>query len=118
MIKDKSWKKTFTNAINGVLFAFGTQRNFKIHLLISLSVIFFSWILKITRVEFLLIIMAIIFGLVIEMANTAFEKTVDLVTEEFNPKAKIAKDVSAGMMLVVSIGLTIMAVLIFIPHLL
>lgn len=118
MIKDKSWTKTFENACNGCAYAFRTQRNFKIHLILSLSVLFFSWFFKITRGEFLFLLIAIIFGLVIEMANTAFEKTVDLVTQDFSPKAKIAKDVSAGMMLVTSIGLSILAVLIFAPYIL
>ena len=118
MIKDKSWTKTFKNAFEGCAYAFRTQRNFKIHLILSLLVLFFSWFFKITRGEFLFLLAAIIFGLVIEMANTAFEKTVDLVTEEYDPKAKIAKDVSAGMMLVASIGLSILAILIFAPYIL
>jgi diacylglycerol kinase len=51
------------------------------------------------------------------MANTAFEKTVDLVTEKYNPKAKIAKDLAAGTMLMASIGLAVLGFLILLPPL-
>lgn len=114
----KSWFITFKNAFEGLIYAFRTQRNFKVHLFLSLLVIFLSCWLQIPKLEFLVLFLAIIIGWGIEMANTAFEKTVDLVTEEYQPKAKIAKDVSAGMMLVTSIGLAILGLLILLPPLL
>lgn len=38
----------------------------------------------------------------LEMVNTAVEKTVDLVTADIHPFAKIAKDVAAGAVLLCS----------------
>jgi len=51
------------------------------------------------------------------MGNTAFEATVDLITRDYHPQAKIAKDVSAGMMLVASFGLALLGALILGPSL-
>lgn len=116
MIK-KDWLTTFKNAFNGCFYAFKTQKNFKIHLGLSLFVLILAVWLKISLTKFLFLVLAITFGLTAEMVNTAFEKTVDLITEEYHPKAKIAKDVSAGMMLVVSIGLAILGALILLPPL-
>lgn len=118
MKKDKSWIKTFKNALEGCSYAFRTQRNFQVHLIISVSVVILALMLKVTPIEFSVLILAIIFGWVVEMANTAIEKTVDLITEEFHPKAKIAKDVSAGMMLIAAVGLSILALVVFLPHIL
>lgn len=118
MTKNDNWLTTFRHALDGCLYAFRTQKNFKVHLILSFIVLALAFWLKISFEKFLLLIFLIIFGLTAEMANTAFEKTVDLITEEYNPKAKIAKDVSAGMMLVVSVGLTILAILIFAPYIL
>ena len=59
----------------------------------------------------------ILFGLVIslELVNTAIENVVDLVTMEKKPKAKIAKDVAAGAVLVSAIFSAIIGLIIFIP---
>ena len=116
--KNQNIVKAFGNAFRGCCFAFLTQRNFLLHSIVSFLVIVLSIWLQISLEKFLFLFFAIILGLGIEMSNTAFEKTVDLVTEEYNPKAKIAKDVSAGMVLIVSIGLAIVGLLILIPPLL
>jgi diacylglycerol kinase len=113
----KNWVVTFKNAIEGCFYAFQTQKNFQVHFFLSFLVTVLAFWLKIPFERFLLLILAITFGLTMEMANTAFEKTVDLIIEKYHPKAKIAKDVSAGMMLIVSIGLAILGALILLPPL-
>ena len=61
-----------------------------------------------------------LFSIVIcgELFNTAIETIVDMVSPEKNEKAKIAKDVSAGAVLVVAIGAAIVGGIIFIPKIL
>jgi len=49
------------------------------------------------------------------MANTAFEKTLDAVNGNYDPKIKIAKDVAAGMMLLMAVGLGLIGLLILLP---
>ena len=53
-----------------------------------------------------------------ELINTAIETTVDLITKEKNEKAKIAKDVAAGAVLVSAIASAIIGVIIFVPKIL
>lgn len=65
----------------------------------------------------IIIVFTIILGLTAEMINTSLESMTDLITKEWHQEAKIAKDVSAGMMLVVSFGAVIVALLIFLPYL-
>jgi diacylglycerol kinase len=45
--------------------------------------------------------------------NTAIETVVDLVSPEFHPLAKIAKDTAAGAVLVCAIGAGIVGIIIF-----
>ena len=113
--KKQGWLASFKNALNGCFYAFKTQRNFRVHLILSFLVIILGFWLKIGLIKFLILTLAISLGLGVEMANTAFEKTVDLVTQEYSPKAKIAKDISAGMMLLVAIGLALIGLLILLP---
>jgi diacylglycerol kinase len=116
--KNQTWYHSFINAVSGLKFAFQTQRNFKIHLVISSAVLLLVAWLRLDWLRSIIILMAIFLGLTIELANTAFEKTVDLITKEYNPDAKIVKDVSAGMMLLISLGLGLLGTLILLPPLL
>lgn len=112
-----SWFKVFANAIAGCAYAFKNERNFKVHLVISALVLFLSWWLNISFNQFLFLLVGIFFGLTVEMGNTVFEKTIDLITEKYHPTAKIAKDAAAGMMLIASVGLAILGILILLPPL-
>ena len=115
--KAKNWKMVLGNALNGLLFAFKTQRNFIIHFIISFLVITLAIWLDITFGRFIILLLLIVFCLVVEMANTVVEKTVDLITDKWNPKAKIAKDLAAGMMLLASLGAIAVGLLILFPPL-
>lgn len=109
--------KSFQYAIEGIIIAIKKERNLKIHICIMVLVIICGFIFKISTTEWIICI--ILFGLVIslELVNTAIENTVDLVTLEKNSKAKIAKDVAAGAVLVSAIASAIIGLIIFIPKL-
>jgi diacylglycerol kinase (ATP) len=47
------------------------------------------------------------------MFNSAIEATVDLVTEEYHPKAKFAKDIAAGAVLVATLNAVVVAWVLF-----
>ena len=59
----------------------------------------------------------ILFGLVIslELINTAIETTVDIAMPEKNEKAKLAKDVAAGAVLMSAIMAIVVGLIIFLP---
>lgn len=106
---------SFKYAIQGILVSFKTEKNMKIHILIVILVILAGILLKISKLEWIICI--ILFSLVIagELFNTTIETIVDMITLEKNEKAKIAKDISAGAVLVLSLGAAIIGFMIFIP---
>jgi diacylglycerol kinase (ATP) len=108
---------SFQYAFEGLLWAVRTQPNFRIHLLLSAGALGLGFFLGITRLEMLIIVFTILLGLMTEMINTAIESVTDLVTREWRTEAKIAKDVSAGMMVLVAFGALIVAIAIFGPYL-
>jgi diacylglycerol kinase (ATP) len=85
------------------------------HLVVAVAALLVSLFVNISRTEFIVLSMAIILVLVTEMLNTALETTIDMISEEFHPKAKIAKDIAAGVVLVASIGALVLAYLILYP---
>lgn len=109
---------SFKNAFEGLIWAFRSQPNFRIHVSLSVAVIYLGVYLNVTRSEMLVLILTILIGLMGEMINTAIEAVTDLVTSEWRQDAKIAKDVAAGMMLLAAIGAVGIAGFIFIPYLL
>ena len=107
--------KSFGYAFNGIKEAIKKEQNIKIHLLIMICVIIAGVVFELELIEWMICI--ILFGLVIgmELINTAIENVVDLITEEKNEKARIAKDVAAGAVLFVSIISAIIGCIMFIP---
>ena len=114
-VKTKKLVNSFKYALQGFLMSFKKERNMKIHIFIMIAVILLGFLLKISKIEWMICI--ILFGIVIagEMFNTAIETTVDIAMPYKNPKAKIAKDVSAGSVLILAITSAVIGFMIFIP---
>ncbi len=114
-VKTKKIANSFKYAIQGLISSFKSERNMKIHVLIMILVIMFGILLQISIFEWIICIL--LFGIVIgsELINTAIETVVDMVMPNKNEKAKLAKDVSAGAVLVFAISAAIIGMIIFIP---
>ena len=104
-----AWK----NAVNGIIYATTTQRNVKIQLVIAVLVVIVSLFFDLNRAEFLCFLFTIILILFAEMCNTAIETVVDLYVDVYHPKAKIAKDVAAGGVVITAINAIIVAYFLF-----
>lgn len=115
-MKAKKIINSFKYAFEGIVSSFKAEKNMKIHVLVMILVILVGIFFEITKLEWILCI--ILFGVVIsaELFNTAIETVVDIVMPDKNEKAKIAKDVSAGAVLVVSIASAIVGIVIFLPY--
>ena len=90
----------------------------KIHCVAAVLVVIAGVILKISAIEWC--ICMVLFGLVmaLEHVNTAVEAVVDMVTEEYHPLAKVAKDTAAGAVLIAAIMAAGVGLLIFVPKVL
>src|SRR5215813_11046637 len=91
--------ESFIHAWNGMIYAFQTQRNARVHLAAALAAISLGVALHLSPLEFAVIILAIVAVVGAELINTVAEAIVDLVTDAYHPLAKIAKDVAAGAVL-------------------
>ena len=114
-IKSKKLINSFKYAIEGIWKSFKTERNMKIHIFVMILVIIAGILLKINKCEWIICVLC--FAMVIggELLNTAIETVIDIVMPYKNEKAKIAKDVSAGAVLVFAIGAVICGLIIFVP---
>ena len=111
----KKFINSFKFASEGLWLELRRERNLKIDIIIMILVVILGFILKISKVEWIICI--ILFAIVIsgELFNTAIERIVDIIMPEKNEKAKAIKDISAGAVLILAIGAAIIGAMIFIP---
>ncbi len=108
---------SFRYALEGLKYTLITQQNMRIHFLVALGVLLFSLWLPLTKVEVLLLFVCILLVIVAELFNTAVEAVIDLVTRDFHPLAKVAKDVAAGAVLLSAGMAVVVGLSIFYPYL-
>lgn len=116
--KKITFLRSFLYAIEGILSAVESERNLRVHLAFSVFILLLGWILSITAVEWLVIVLVIGSMLCAELMNSAIERVVDLVTEEYHPLAKQAKDIAAGAVLLLAFTSVVVGIIIFAPRIL
>lgn len=121
--RNLSWKvapnlfSSFKYAWQGVKYSFKTQRNFRIHSVMTGIAISLGFYLQVTTVEMAIISLTCATVLVLELLNTAIESVVDLtVKQNYHELAKIAKDCAAGAVLISAIASVLVAGFILLPH--
>lgn len=114
--KNSSLLKSFGFAFSGIKCCL-KERNMKIHLVMGAIAVILGIVLKLSAVEWAVLALTIALVLALEAVNTGIEALVDLVSPDYHPLAKVAKDVSAGGVLLGAIGSVIVGCFLFIPHL-
>lgn len=111
----KTFLKSFVYAGEGIVDGFMEGRNMKSHVLSAVIVLIAGLLTGLSSIEWMLIAILISGMMALELMNTAVEYVVDLVTTEFHPLAKKAKDIAAGSVLVFAIASAIVGCMIFFP---
>ena len=104
---------SFNWAFDGIVHALHYERNMWVHFGLAGLVLVASLFFALTRLEVIALLVAISFVLITEMLNTAIEHLVDLVTDQEDPRAKVAKDVAAGAVLIAAVNAIAVAYLVF-----
>ena len=110
---NKNFLQACNNAINGIIYCATTQTNIRKQLILGTIVMILSLFYNFTTAEFLCLTFAVFFVIFAEMVNTAIETIVDLLVDTYHPKAKIAKDVGAGAVVLTAINAVIVAYFLF-----
>jgi diacylglycerol kinase (ATP) len=110
-------RDSFGHAFRGLLFTWETQRHLRVHLALATLAVLLGLILRIGATEWALLALTIALVLSLELLNTVVEAVVDLVTPDYHPLARVAKDVAAGAVLVSAIGGLAVGAFLFLPRL-
>ncbi|MCX5687542.1 MAG: diacylglycerol kinase [Candidatus Omnitrophica bacterium] len=112
-MQQQSLADSFNAAIEGFVYVFKSQRNMRLHFLIGLLAVLLGILLNFTYIEVMVLCLTIAFVLFAEMFNTAIEYTVDLVSQEYHPLARIVKDIGAGAVLLSAITAVVIGYILF-----
>lgn len=110
----------FHFALQGIRAGFISERNMKVHLLITTAVIVAGIALQISTPEWLVITIAIGMVFAAELLNTAIEKAIDAVTKthpETYPDMGLPKDLAAGAVMITATTAIAIGLIIFLPYL-
>ena len=116
-MKQPNFWQSVNHAWAGLVFTIRTQRNAKIHASVGLLAFAMATWLGLDPIHWSVLLLTIGSVLVGETINTTVEAIVDLLSPEWHEQAKIAKDVSAGAVLILSLTAVVIGLLIFGPPL-
>lgn len=108
----KSRARSFKYAFRGYLYVLKTQQNAWIHLGATIITVLVSFWLRISKTDWIAILLVIGIVWIAEFLNTALEVIVDIASPEKHPLAKVGKDVGAAAVLIAAIIAVIVGVLV------
>ncbi len=107
---------SFNYAIEGVIHVLRRERNMRVHFLLATVILVLAFAYDVSKLELMALLIAISFVLIAEMLNTAVEEMIDLTTKAYDPRAKIAKDVAAGAVLIAAVVAGTIGYLVFVDR--
>lgn len=116
-MKSNSIIASFKYAITGIITAFKSERNLKVHTLITIIVVIMGFVFDIKPGEWIACVTIIALVISAELFNTALEEMVNLLSPEIRDSAKKAKDISAGAVFILAVASVIIGIIIFLPYL-
>lgn len=111
-------KRSFRHAWDGFLHVYKSQRNMRLHILFATLVGAACLVLGVSRIEVLMVSLAIAAVLASEVVNTVAESLTDLMEPRYSELAKVTKDVAAAGVLLTSMFASLIGIIAFYPALL
>jgi diacylglycerol kinase len=109
--------KSLKNAWFGLRYAWATQRNLRIQVVILILVIIAGFVFGISEVEWFFVLSAGFMVIGAEMINTSVERLVDFAEQKRNINCKLIKDIAAGFVIVICVYAVTVGGIVFLPKL-
>ena len=107
--------RSFKYAINGIKILFREEPNAKIHLLATICVLIAGFAFRISRGEWIAVILCIGLVTALESLNSAIENIADFVSPGKHDIIKKVKDLAAGAVLIGAIASAVVGMIVFLP---
>jgi len=114
----KKLAPNFKFAFSGVRIIIREKQPFRIMIISAILVIVAMICFNLSLIHKIIILFTIVLVLSLELLNSVIEKLLDFICPQKNGKVKKIKDMSAGVVLIASIGAALIGILIFLPYIL
>ena len=95
--------RAFKYAVSGIAHCIKTERNIRIHIVVTAYVLVFAAFFELPALHWALLLLTIAAVLAAELLDTAVERVCDYCAKQRHPLIKAAKDMAAGAVLVLSV---------------
>lgn len=107
--------KSFIYAFQGIKEGLKSEPNLKIHFIFAGVAVLLAKFLQFSNLEWTMLILTIFLVITLEFINTVVEKLVDIVSPEISEKARVAKDISAAVVLFGAMASIVIGLFLFLP---
>lgn len=115
-MENKNFLNSLRIAFFGIKCALEKEKNFRIMFLIAVIVVVLMIVLDLSTVEKSILLLTIFVILSLELINSQIEKILDFIQPELHQKVKTIKDLSAGAVMLSSLGSIVLGIIIFLPR--
>ncbi len=117
--KQQGFSNTFKNARKGMRLVLKSEVNIRVHFIIAMAVIAFAFVLDFDAEKMCILLLTVGFVIVSEMINSAIEFSLDAVFHNrYSRLVGMAKDISAGAVMLTSVIAVVIGILLFAPAIL
>lgn len=114
-ISSRHLKRSFHHAFDGLIYIFKTEQNFRIQAVIGFLVFILAFIFPLSISQKTTIVLLISVVLILELLNSVFERTVDLLKPRIDPGAGLVKNIMSGTVLLAVFASVVVGFIIFYP---
>lgn len=118
MIRVRRLVKSFIYAFRGLQTVFSEEQNIRIQVMLGIVGLAIGFFLKISRLEWCLLIIVLALVVMMEIINSAVERVADVLKPRIDNYVKEIKDITAAAVMLSSILAIAVGVIIFYPYLL
>lgn len=116
--KSQGFNNTFKNARKGFRLVFKSEMNIRVHLIIASLVLIAAYFFGFDYIEYCILLIAIALVIISETFNTAIEFALDSVYHNrYSKMVGMAKDISAGAVMIASVISALIGIILFFRHL-
>ncbi len=109
--------KSLKYSLKGIAKVFKEEQNFRIHSLAAILVLLLAWLLKVSILEFVILLLLICLVLILEIVNSIVERLLDMIKPRLHVYIEDIKDMSAAIVFLGAGTAAIIGMMIFLPHL-
>ncbi len=108
--------QSFTYAFDGFKILLRDEHNARIHLFLTVLLVFGGFYFRVTHMEWIAIVICIGIVFSAEIFNTAIEHISNFIQPEKDIRIKVIKDLAAAAVVITALSALIVAIVIFLPY--